>query len=92
MCQVMGIARSGYYAWKSRILRDTKAEELKMVIKIKEIFNRFRKVYGTRKIVKELKRQGIIVNRKKVQRIMRETNIVPITVLMSSEKPATIPI
>ena len=80
MCQVIEIARSGYYLWKKKFENNEFSKDKKIADKIKEIFNRFRKVYGSRKIVKELKRQGITVNRKKVQRIMRENNIVPITV------------
>ena len=76
----MGIARSGYYLWKKRYENNMLTKDKKLIDKIKEIFNKFRRVYGSRKIVKELKREGIIANRKKVQRIMRENNIIPITV------------
>lgn len=80
MCQVIGVTRSGYYAWKIRQNGEKKKQEKELVEKIKEIFERSRKTYGSRKISKELRRQGEKVNRKKVQRIMQEEKLVPITV------------
>lgn len=80
MCQVIGVTRSGYYAWKTRQKGEKKKEAKELVKKVKEIFEKSRKTYGSRKISRELKRQGKRVNRKKVQRIMQEEKIVPITV------------
>jgi len=80
MSQVMGVTRSGYYAWKKREVSSKAKEEEAFVKKVKEIFEKSRKTYGSRKIVKALKKEGILANRKKVQRVMSENGIVPITV------------
>jgi len=80
MCQVIGVTRSGYYAWKKKGKSPKAEEENAFVEKVKEIFKKSRKTYGSRKIVKALKREGIVANRKRVQRVMQENNLVPITV------------
>lgn len=56
--QLVGVTRSGYYAWKTRQKGEKKQEEKELVKKVKEIFERSRKTYGSRKISKELRRQG----------------------------------
>jgi len=77
---VIGVTRSGYYAWKQRKESQKADEEEAFIRKVKKIFETSRKTYGSRKIVKALKREGIVANRKKVQRVMQENNLLPITV------------
>lgn len=76
----MKVTRSGYYAWKVKQESQKGKEEKGLVKKIKEIFEKSRRTYGSRKIVQKLKQEGEKANRKKVQRIMQEEKIVPITV------------
>jgi putative transposase len=64
----MGIARSSYY-YRSRSQRRSRdAELLKRIEAIAEEFPR----YGYRRITRQLQREGIRVNHKRVLRIMRE--------------------
>lgn len=49
-------------------------------MQIKEILEKTRKTYGSRRITKGLNNEGIKIGRKRVERIMKENNIVPITV------------
>src|SRR5690625_6674791 len=43
--------------------------------KIYDIFHEHKGRYGYRRVYEELKKQGYIINHKKVQRIMREMNL-----------------
>lgn len=64
------MTRSVYYYTINKTDKDENNKEL--IAKIIEVFNENKQRYGYRRIVLALKRIGIIVNHKKVQRIMRK--------------------
>ena len=76
MCKFMKLSRSGYYEWLTnpRCNRDKEDEEL--TCKIKMIFQNGRSNYGSRPIKKELFRNGIIVSRKRIARLMNGAGLV----------------
>jgi putative transposase len=72
LCRLAGLPRATYYRHLAR--HDDKAAdcELRDLIQricLKHIF------YGYRRVTATLKRQGMVVNAKKVQRLMREDNL-----------------
>ncbi len=77
LCQVAGVSRSGYYSSlnshsrKARIRQDQLSlEQIKAAIAFKQ------RKKGTRRIVMTLKNQfGIVMNRKKVQRLCRQNGL-----------------
>lgn len=71
MCKVLKIPRSTYY-YESAI----KTDESPLVKKIIEIFTNSRNNYGTRKIKIELKKQGLVVSRRRIGRIMKQEGLV----------------
>ncbi|MBV1851887.1 IS3 family transposase [Catellatospora sp. NEAU-YM18] len=81
LCRVLGVGRSGFYAWEAatpaRALR--KAAEDDLAREISTIHAENRGAYGSKRITAELRRRGRPVNRKKVERIMRQRRIVGIT-------------
>lgn len=70
MCKCLHIARSTYYYEASRSTDETDIEDA-----IETVFNQNRKVYGGRKIKAALQRQGIILSRRKISRIMKRRNL-----------------
>ena len=72
MCDVAGFSRAGYY----RFLDPEKPATAEM-----DLHDQIQKIalewpcYGSRRIAKELKARGWKVNRKRVQRLMREDNL-----------------
>lgn len=74
LCNIGNVSRSGYYKWlRSRTLNE---KDLDLEYKVLEIYNKSRKVYGYRRIKCELYRAyGLIVNHKKVIRLMKNLNI-----------------
>jgi transposase InsO family protein len=70
MCKCLRIARSTYYYEASRSTDETDIEDA-----VEIIFNQNRKVYGGRKIKAVLQRQGIILSRRKITRIMKKRNL-----------------
>ena len=71
MCAVLKISRSTYYYECKE-----KPEDKKLVHSIKEIFRLSRNNYGTRKIKVELAKQGKIVSRRRIGRIMKQEGLV----------------
>ena len=72
MCEVAGFSRAGYY----RFLHPEKpaAADMDLRDEIQKIALEWPS-YGSRRIAKELKARGRKVNRKRVQRLMREDNL-----------------
>ena len=68
----MNLPRSGYY-YKPKP-RALSPEDEAIISRIEEVAEDFA-TYGYRKITAQLKRDGIVINRKKVQRIMREKGL-----------------
>jgi len=55
----MKVSRSGYYEWLKRPECNRDSEDKNLIGMIKQIFNRARGVYGTRRIVATLLQMGI---------------------------------
>jgi putative transposase len=67
-CALAGVVRSTYYARQAPATES--AEDLQLCRLIDEEYTR-RPFYGSRRMVVHLGRQGYVVNRKRVQRLMR---------------------
>ena len=80
MAEVLKVTRSGYYEWSKTRKTKREIEDELYLAKIKETFEKTRKTYGPRRMSKALKDKGIIIGRRRVERLMKENNIVPITV------------
>lgn len=79
MCQVLEVARSGYYQWRKQPLSKRKMADLLLLMHIKDIFEQSRETYGSYRIQAELTEQGIRCSRKGVARLMREYDLKPKT-------------
>ena len=71
MCAVLKISRATYYYEVKE-----KPDESLLIQSIKEIFLLSRNNYGTRKIKKELAKEGKIVSRRRIGRIMKQEGLV----------------
>lgn len=75
MARVLGVSRSGYYAWKTRpVSRRAQTDEL-LKKEISSVHARHQGAYGAPRVHGELQRQGWRVSRKRVARLMRELGI-----------------
>jgi len=75
LCGVYGVSRSGYYAWRSRKPSKREMANRELTKEIRRIHDRSRNVYGSPRVQKALRQQGIRVNHKRTERIMREEGI-----------------
>jgi putative transposase len=73
MCQLAPVSRAGFY--RSLQQADPDREEMELRTAIQQIFLEHRRRYGYRRISQELRRRGMVVNRKRVQRLMQTDNL-----------------
>lgn len=70
----MNLSRSSYYYQSKSLSAKEKRAEADLRDRIERIACDFPR-YGYRRITKQLKRDGVIVNHKKILRIMREESL-----------------
>jgi putative transposase len=68
MCQVLGVSRSGYYAWKERPEARADSKTVALSAEIASAHQRSRGIYGSPRIHRELRAKGIRVGKKRVER------------------------
>jgi putative transposase len=72
MCKVLGVSRSGYYAWRRRGQSVRARQDAELVERIRRIHRESRGTYGTPRVHAELLLgQAIRCSRKRVARLMR---------------------
>ena len=73
MCQVAVVSRAGYY----RSFQEHSPREEEMLVRstIQRIVVEHRRRYGYRRVWKELRDRGMVVNHKRLLRLMREDNL-----------------
>jgi len=76
MCQLAGVSRAGFY--RSLQERQPIEEDMEVRSTIQLIFAEHKHRYGYRRVSKELRRRGMLVNHKRVQRLMREDNLLAV--------------
>ena len=82
-CELLSVSRSGLYYEPV----PTSAEELDLMRRIDELHLKWPHL-GSRKIAKELRKQGLRINRKHVQRLMLLMEIVALVPQPDTSKPA----
>ena len=75
MCRFLSVSKSGYYAWLGRKPSRYAQEEQALKKQIIKVFSQSRETYGSPRVHAELRRQGFLVSRKRVARIMREQGL-----------------
>ncbi len=69
------MSRSGYYAWVQRGQSQHKKDDETLLVLIKEVYQKSRQTYGSPRVFEALKRQGVRVGRKRIERLMRVNRI-----------------
>ena len=74
-CRILKVSRGGFYEYLKRKPSARQIENEYILSLVKEIFDRHEGRYGALRISLELKDKGVIVNRKRVARLMRENGL-----------------
>ena len=80
MCQVLGVQRSGYYAWKRRPLSRRAQANAQLLEKVRQAFLHSRCTYGSVRIRRYWLRQGYPYSRQRIARLMRSAHLIPVRV------------
>lgn len=75
MCRVLEVSRAGYYAWRERGPSERAKQNVELAAEIVEIHQESRGTYGSPRVHAELRERGFEVNRKRVERQMREQGL-----------------
>ena len=76
MCQITGVSRAGFY--RSLQERAPVEEDMEVRSEIQKIFAEHKRRYGYRRVSAELRRRGMVVNHKRVARLMQEDNLLAV--------------
>jgi hypothetical protein len=75
LCRMLGVSKSGYYAWRSRPLSERRRQDALLSEKIREIHSRSRETYGYPRVHAELRSLGIACGRRRVARLMKAAGL-----------------
>ena len=75
LCRILGVSKSGYYAWRSRPLSERRRQDALLCEKIHEIHSRSRETYGYPRVHAELHSLGIGCGRRRVARLMKAAGL-----------------
>jgi len=75
MCRVLGVSRSGYYAWRKRPPSKRDRKDAMLTKRIIQIHDKSRGTYGSPRVHAALQAEGIHVGKKRVARLMKEDGL-----------------
>ena len=77
LCQLVGVARSSFYYWRSTAAARAAREacDAALAVRIRAVQAAHDGTYGAPRITAELRDDGVVVNHKKVARVMRRHRI-----------------
>jgi putative transposase len=76
MCRLVGVSRAGFY--RSLRGREPDLEEMELKSAIQSVAVEHKRRYGYRRITAELRHRGLLVNHKRVVRLMRLDNLLAV--------------
>lgn len=75
LCEALEVSPSGYYAWRNREKRAHQQVDEELGEQVEQVFNDSRQTYGSPRIERALREQGVRTSRKRVARLMRERGL-----------------
>ena len=74
-CRVLGVSRSGYYAWRGRAQSAREAQDRRLLVHVRRVHLESRQRYGALKTWRELTRQGTVCGKHRIARLRRAHGI-----------------
>jgi putative transposase len=71
MCALYRVTRGGFYAWQSRQPSERTNQDVRLTERIRQVHQQSRGSYGSPRVVRQLRREGVAVGRRRVARLMR---------------------
>ena len=76
LCRALSVSPAGFYAWRHRPESQRAKDDCLLALKVAEAYKRGWGKYGSPRVHRELKKQGIAVGRKRVIRLMQDQELV----------------
>jgi len=74
-CEALRVSRSGYYRWQHAEPSRREKENAQLAEQIKEVFEANESRYGSPRVTKELRHQGLKCGKNRIARLMRENKL-----------------
>ena len=74
-CRALNVSRSGYYQWVGAEPSLRAKEEAKLLEQIVEVFEANKERYGSPRVTRELRQQGVGCGENRVARLMHENEL-----------------
>jgi putative transposase len=71
LCRLLGVSRSGYYAWRKRPPSPRTCANQELTGYIRAVHEQSRGTYGAPRIWADLRDRGVVCSRKRVARLLR---------------------
>jgi putative transposase len=75
MCDLLGVARSSFYAWRNRVETPTQARRRALAAQVQRVFDDSRQTSGCRRVAAQLNREGYECSVGLVADLMRELGL-----------------
>lgn len=75
MCRVLGVHRSGYYAWRNSPLSERASEDQRLTGLIQQAWLESQGVYGYRKVTRDLRDLGEVCGKHRIARLMQREGL-----------------
>lgn len=75
LCELLEVSTSGYYAWRSRPVSQREMANQELLKQIEVVHEESHETYGSPRIYRELKAQGVSCSENRVARLMRQYGI-----------------
>jgi putative transposase len=76
MCRLMRVSRSAYYAWLQHVPTTAEKADAELTLIIKNVFQKSRSTYGSRRIQQALLQRDCKVSRRRISRLMRAEDLI----------------
>ena len=75
LCKVLGVSQSGYFAWRGRPACQRQRDDLVLLAHVRSAFALSNETYGSPRVTRGLRDQGLSVGRRRTARLMRENGL-----------------
>jgi putative transposase len=75
LCKVLEIKRAGYYQWQKRRCTQRRIERDKFLVLLRRHYQLSKGRYGLLRLVKSIRKEGTVVNKKRIYRLMKKHGI-----------------
>lgn len=75
LCRVLEVTEQGYYRWLQRNQDPKATRRQKLLVQIRRVFFRHKRRYGSPRVYRELKREGVKVSENRVAWLMKDEGL-----------------